>query len=75
MATNTYLMNRYNEFKNKAIADGFPFEDFWNEVNNFTDPQDSSPSDWAISAELAYQTLHEKRRYDMTAESYYNYYL
>lgn len=57
--TNRELIKIYNDWKIKALNHGFSFEDFWNEVCYFTDPQDSDAASWAIAGKCAFNSLIE----------------
>ena len=61
MSNNKYI-EIYNQWKNKAITDGFTFKQFWNHCNIYIRLDGlSNPEDCAMAAKLAYRSLHELR--------------
>ena len=52
------LQQIYQDWKNKAIADGFTFDEFWKAVLQFIDDEFNADSaSWAIAGQLAYEDL------------------
>ena len=65
MSNNKYI-ELYNQWKNKAISDGFTFKQFWHHCNIYISLDGlSNPEDCAMAAKLAYRSLHE----DLSADS------
>jgi hypothetical protein len=60
MSDSKYL-NIYNDWKNRSIAEGFTFNQFWEHYNLYIDPMNSQPEECAIAAKLAYRSLVETR--------------
>lgn len=59
MSNNKYIQ-LYNEWKNKAINDGFTYKQFWYHCNIYISLDGlSNPEDCAMAAKLAYRSLHE----------------
>lgn len=61
MSDSKYL-NIYTEWKNRAIKEGFEFNQFWEHYNLYIDPMNAQPEECAIAAKLAYRSLIETRR-------------
>lgn len=56
------LQQIYQDWKNKAIAAGFTFDEFWHAVLQFIDNElDSDSASWAIAGQLAYEDLIYRR--------------
>lgn len=52
------LQKIYNDFMNKALNDGFSFDEWWHTVLQFiVDEFNADSASWAIAAQLAYEDL------------------
>jgi hypothetical protein len=52
------LQKIYQDWKNKAIAAGFTFDEFWKAVLQFIDNElNADSASWAIAGQLAYEDL------------------
>ena len=52
------LQQIYQDWKNKAIAAGFTFDEFWHAVLLFiVDEFNTDSASWAIAGQLAYEDL------------------
>lgn len=60
MSDSKYL-KIYNEWKNKAVAEGFTFNQFWEHYNLYVDPMNAQPEECAIASKLAFDSLIETR--------------
>ena len=69
------LIKIYNEFRRKALDEGFTYDAFWAKVNFYiTDIFQSDGSDWALAGQLAYNDLIAEREIDRQPETISDYY-
>jgi len=56
------LQQIYQDWKNKAIAAGFTFDEFWKAVLQYiVDEFNADSASWAIAGQLAYEDLIYRR--------------
>jgi hypothetical protein len=69
------LIGIYNEFRRKALDEGFTYDAFWAKVNFYiTDIFHSDAGDWALAGQLAYEDLVAERDIDRQPENISDYY-
>ena len=55
------IMKIYEHHRIQAQKEGFTFDQFWDEVCFFTDPQNSDPESWALAGKFALRSLRESK--------------
>ena len=68
------LIGIYNDFRRKALDEGFTYDSFWAKVNFYiTDIFRSDAGDWALAGQLAYEDLITEREINRQPETINDY--